>query len=93
MVKYGPTEKREHTSFLTDMSDTGLCIKTNTVYRPGTKIFMSVEVEDKEYPAEGIVMWAKIVPPQLVRVTKNGMGIQFTFVDMELLEYYYARLT
>jgi hypothetical protein len=33
-------------------------------------------------------MWAKIVPPKLVRLIKNGMGVRFIYMDPGLLEEY-----
>jgi hypothetical protein len=70
------------------MSDTGICIKTNNVFPPGTKVHISVDVDGDLFKAEGVVMWAKIVPPGLVRMIKNGMGIKFTNMEPELLSYY-----
>ncbi len=88
VVRFGPKNPPEFTSFLLDLSDTGVCIKTNNIFRPGTKLYLSIEVDGRAYGAEGVVMWAKKAPPGLVRHVKNGMGVKFTKVDEELIELY-----
>jgi Tfp pilus assembly protein PilZ len=81
------------TSFTTDISERGTHVKTNRIYRPGTKLYLIIETSNKSYEAEGIVVWAKKVPPRLVRVVKNGMGIRFTNVCQELVDLYIEKLT
>lgn len=90
-IRYGPTNPPQHISFITDFSDTGVCIKTNKVYRPGTKLYMVIEAGDKRFEAEGVVVWAKKAPPHLMNITKSGMGIRFTEVDRALIEDYRDR--
>lgn len=87
-VFYGPTNPPEHTSFVTDISETGICIKTNTVYKPGTKLYLVIETPTKSYEAEGIVAWARKAPQRMIHIVKNGMGIKFTRVEKELIELY-----
>ncbi|MBI5560812.1 MAG: PilZ domain-containing protein [Deltaproteobacteria bacterium] len=88
-VRYGPRKPPEFVSFVTNLSDTGLCIKTNNVFSPGTHIYMVIELPGNlSFNAEGTVMWAKKAPPGLVRHVKNGMGIKFTQVDDGLLTIY-----
>lgn len=90
-VRYGPKIPPEFTSFITNLSDTGLCIKTNKVYSPGTKLYLIIEAAGSAFNAEGIVVWAKSTSPSLVRHVKNGMGIKFTQVDEGLLRLYRAK--
>ena len=87
-VYYGPTDPPEHISFITDLSETGLCIQTNRVFTPGTKIYLVIETSGRRFRAEGVVIWAKKVPPNFIQLVKNGMGIKFTRVDKELLDAY-----
>ena len=87
-VYYGPKNPPEHVSFITDLSETGLCIQTNRVFQPGTKLYMIIEVASRRFEAEGVVVWAKKVPPNLIQLVKNGMGIRFTRVDGDLMDVY-----
>ncbi|HZX35182.1 MAG TPA: PilZ domain-containing protein [Thermodesulfobacteriota bacterium] len=89
VVKYGPTDPPEHTSFVVDLSDTGVCIKTNKVFKPGTKLHLNFELDEKTTcRAVGIVQWAKTAPAELARMIKTGMGIRFTHMEKELLALY-----
>ena len=89
IVKYGPTHPPEHTSFVVDLSDTGVCIRTNKVFKPGTKLHLNFELDEKTaYRAAGIVQWAKVAPGGLARIVKTGMGIRFTQMERGLLSLY-----
>lgn len=88
IVKYGTTRPLEHTAFLTDLSDSGICIKTRTVFKPGTTLYMSIENSGMCHECQGVVEWAKKVPASLARVRKSGMGIRFTQACPELIAYY-----
>ncbi|GMR04510.1 MAG: PilZ domain-containing protein [Thermodesulfobacteriota bacterium] len=90
-IRYGPTNPPEHVSFITDLSDTGVYIKTNKVFRPGTKLYLVIETGHKSYKAEGVVVWAKKAPTHLIQHTKSGMGIKFTSVDQALVDEYRDR--
>ncbi len=85
-IKYGLEKPPTHTSFVTDLSVTGVCIQTNRVFKPGTKLFLTVFVDNKSFEAEGVVTWSQKAPPSMVRITRNGMGIKFTSVDQGLID-------
>lgn len=76
-IKYGLTvpEKR---GFTEDISRQGLFIKGSFVYPPRT--LLTVEVTGpagESILLKGTVMWAKKVPPNLMRMAKKaGMGIR-----------------
>ncbi len=91
-VRYGHTNPPQSISFITNLSDTGLYIKTNKIFVPGTKLFLLIETGEGRFEAEGIVIWAKKAPPHLVRHIKSGMGIQFTRVASELIELYRTKI-
>jgi Tfp pilus assembly protein PilZ len=91
-IHFGPHRPPEHTSFIIDLSDSGVGLKTNRVFKPGTKIYMSIETPDKGFEAEGVVVWAKRVTPRMVQLVKTGMGVKFTHVDHELLHIYEEKL-
>lgn len=76
-VKYGINRASENIAFITDLSKTGICIKTNHIYEPGTKLSLLVETRGKSFHGEGIVMWSKRAPGKLAQFKKCGMGIQF----------------
>ncbi len=88
IVKYGTALPPEHTAFLTDLSDSGIRIQTNKVFKPGTTLYMSIENSGTCHECVGVVEWAKKVPPRLVRLAKNGMGIRFTQACPKLVAYY-----
>jgi len=90
-IKYGPVNPPEFTSFVTNLSETGLCIKTNKIFKPGTTLYMIIELPGGVFNTEGVVIWAKASPPALVRHVRTGMGIKFTKTDPELLKAYYAK--
>lgn len=91
-VKYGQIHPPSRVSFVTDLSEGGIYIKTITVFLPRTKVYMAISVERVNYEVEGIVTWAKKVPPQIIHQVKGGMGIRFTSTNKELLEVYNNKL-
>jgi hypothetical protein len=92
MLSYGIDEPPVLRSISTDLSGTGVCIKTNNVFKPGVELYMNFEVEGKVYNAYGIIMWAKTVPPGLARIVKNGMGVKFIYMDSDFLGAYNKKL-
>lgn len=93
LVKYGPENPPQFNSFITDFSDTGVYLKSNRVFSPGTKLFMTVEVNGTKYDCVGVVSWSKRVPRGMERSTKNGMGIKFTSLPQELSDLYVEKLS
>jgi len=87
-IRYGLTESPEHSAFISDFSETGVCINTNRVFAPGTELCLVIETIEGNFRAEGLVVWARKAPPHLVRHMKNGMGIKFSRVDEGLIELY-----
>ena len=84
-IRYGTTDPPRNVSFITNLSPTGLCIHTNKIYAPGTKLFLVLENDKGPLKAEGVVVWSRKAPPHLIRHVPSGMGIRFTRVDQELL--------
>ncbi|MCK4739319.1 MAG: PilZ domain-containing protein [Deltaproteobacteria bacterium] len=87
-VKYGTTGHLKHFAFISDLSETGLCIRTNDVYDEDTILNLRINFGGGNYNAKGIVMWSIKVPRGLEKIKKNGMGIKFTTVDPELIKVY-----
>lgn len=66
--------------FTEDVSREGLFIKTAHVLPPNTKIKIDIVTSDNNViKVEGIVRWAKRVPPSFIQlVKKSGMGVMIT---------------
>jgi hypothetical protein len=64
--------------FTSDISESGLCIKSFIVFKPGTVLLLEIEVPSGEIVRlEGRVHWARKVPPNLLRKVKHaGMGVK-----------------
>lgn len=67
-----------------DLSSGGLFIVTTKVLPPGTRVRLKVQTEEGPALGIGVVKWAKRVPAQLIRDSKGGMGIEFTWLSPEL---------
>lgn len=76
-VMYG-AEIPSKVGFTSDLSESGLCIKTFIVYPPGEIILLEIELaEGTKIRMEGRVHWARRVPPNLLRKVKHaGMGVK-----------------
>ena len=93
LVRYGPEKPPQFNSFIADFSDTGVYLKSNRVFKPGTNLFMTVEVNGTKYDCEGVVSWSKRVPRGMERYTKSGMGIKFTSLPQELSDLYTEKIS
>ena len=68
-------------AFTDEVSETGMFIRTPKVFAPGTMIKILLFIQDEsEIHLEGRIMWAKRIPPQIIRSYKGGMGIRITAV-------------
>ncbi len=87
-VRFGP-EQAINIGFTGDISLTGIFIKTNTIYSPGSILKMEIELPDsKILHLRGTVMWAKRVPPTLVRhIKKSGMGVKIVQPPEEYIKF------
>ncbi len=91
VVHFGRHKHPEHTSYLTDFSDTGVCIKTDRVFQPGTKLHLTLEYGGKSCKAEGVVAWEKRVSPRDTQLVKVDMGVHLTRVEPEWEALYEKR--
>ena len=87
MVKYG-TDKADRTAFTKNLSETGLFIGTNNVFKPGTTIQVELKFPEHTFNMWARVVWAKKVPSQLAHVVECGMGVCFVDPSPEWLEFY-----
>lgn len=75
-LKFGINEATR-VGFTDDISETGLFIKSAIVQNPNTLLRIQLTAPDGEVIAlTGKVMWAKKVPPSLLRRIKGGMGVR-----------------
>jgi hypothetical protein len=76
-VRYG-REAAEKLGFTEDLSPSGIFVKTAHIMPPGSPIRIDFELGgDGLVQVEGMVVWAKKVPPELTRlVKKSGMGVR-----------------
>jgi Tfp pilus assembly protein PilZ len=88
MVRFG-TRKADKTAFTKNVSETGMFLQTNSVFRPGTTLQIHAEFPDRSFTMWARVVWAKKVPPQLSHLLGSGMGITFIDPSPEWLDYYH----
>lgn len=87
MVRYG-TRTPDRTAFTKNVSETGMFLQTNSVFKPGTTIQVQAEFPDRTFTMWARVVWAKKVPPQLAHLLGSGMGICFIDPTSEWIQYY-----
>lgn len=87
-IRFGP-DNTLNIGFTGDISLTGIFIKTNTIFAPGSILKMEIELPDsKIVHLKGTVMWAKRVPPTLVRhIKKSGMGVRILQPPEEYIKF------
>ena len=76
MVRFGQSAA-DKTAFTKNVSETGLFLQTNQVFKPGSTIHVQMQFPEKTYAMWAHVVWAKTVPPQLAHVLECGMGLRF----------------
>jgi Tfp pilus assembly protein PilZ len=89
MVKFG-TSAADKTAFTKNVSETGLFVQTNSVFKPGTTIQVTIQFPDNSFSMWARVIWAKAVPPQLAHVLECGMGVCFIDPSAEWLKHFRA---
>ena len=87
-VKFGK-DKPDKLGFTEDVSTGGMFIKSNTVLQPGVYLQIELTLPDhRVLLMTGQVMWARQVPPSLLRFAKkSGMGIRLTQVNNDYQQY------
>ena len=87
MVRFG-TRTPDKTAFTKNLSETGMFLQTNTVFKPGTTIQVQAEFPDQTFSMWARVVWAKKVPPQLAHILGSGMGVCFIDPAPDWLKFY-----
>lgn len=75
-TRYG-VDAPDRTAFTNNLSLTGAFLRTNMVYRPGTRLQLELSFPGENVQLWAQVIWSKKVPPQLAQTLHCGMGIRF----------------
>jgi uncharacterized protein (TIGR02266 family) len=65
------------TGYTINLSSTGVFVGTNRPLPPGTKVRLSLSLDDTETTLDGTVVHAARVSPLLQRLRPSGMGVRF----------------
>ena len=88
MVKYG-VSAAEKTAFTKNVSETGLFLQTNQVFKPGTTLHVQIQFPKNTFSMWARVVWAKTVPPSLAHVLECGMGVCFIDPTPEWIAFFH----
>jgi len=75
LVRFGPASL-EQLAPVADLSEGGMCIRTNDVLPTGTRIQLAIAIGGKEVHMTGEVVWAIRVPGHQTEFMEYGMGVQ-----------------
>ena len=71
-------------AYITDISETGIFVKTTAPEQPGTHLNLRFTVGDEPIEVEGEVIWVNPFRPGAPDSINPGMGIRFVGLDDEL---------
>jgi uncharacterized protein (TIGR02266 family) len=71
-------------AYITDISATGIFVRTTTPEQPGTHLNLRFEVESEKIEVEGEVIWVNPYRPGAPDNLHPGMGIRFVGLDDEV---------
>ena len=72
-------------AYITDISETGIFVRTTTPESPGTNLNLRFRIDDgPQIQVEGTVIWVNPFRPNNVDNLHPGMGIRFIALDDEL---------
>jgi hypothetical protein len=79
-VRYGPGSV-EREGFADSISEGGLYINTNRIYKVGTSLLVEIDFPGRTFYHQGEVVWAIAVPEHQRSALICGIGIGFTRPD------------
>ena len=88
MVRYGASAA-DKTAFTKNVSETGLFLKTNQVFKPGSTIQVQIQFPKDTFSMWARVVWAKTVPQGLAHVLECGMGVCFIDPSPEWIAFFH----
>jgi type IV pilus assembly protein PilZ len=72
-------------AYITDISETGIFVRTTTPEAPGTNLNLRFRIDDgPQIQVEGMVIWVNPFRPSNADNLHPGMGIRFVELDDEL---------
>ena len=72
-------------AYITDISETGIFVRTTTPEAPGTNLNLRFRIDDgPQIQVEGTVIWVNPFRPNNADNLHPGMGIRFVELDDEL---------
>ena len=74
-------EPHAYPGYTTNISLTGMFIGTRSPFPPGTRLRIEILEGDRGFMVEGVVMHARKVPSELMRLNQPGMGVRFLSVE------------
>lgn len=86
-VRYG-VESPEKNAFTRNLSETGLFIGSNHVFKPGTTLQVEIGFPQRKFTMWARVVWARKVPAQLAHIVDCGMGLCFVDPTPEWIDFY-----
>jgi Tfp pilus assembly protein PilZ len=87
MVRYG-VSAADKTAFTKNLSETGMFLQTNQVFKPGSTVHVQIQFPEKPVSMWARVVWAKTVPLQLSHVLECGMGLCFIDPTPEWITFF-----
>jgi Tfp pilus assembly protein PilZ len=81
-------DQTSRSGYTQNISESGLFVRTNRVFRPGTTVHLEIQFPDRSFHLWGRVAWAKKVPPQLAHLVNCGMGVRYLAPTVEYLEHF-----
>ena len=88
MVRYGASAA-DKTAFTKNVSETGLFLQTNQVFKPGSTIHVQIQFPTETFSMWARVVWAKTVPQGLAHVLECGMGVCFIDPSPEWIAFFH----
>ena len=86
-VRFGEN-RPDHIGLTHDVSLKGIFLKSSRIFPHQTKLIIGLDLNGKAIQCEGVVTWAKRIPPAIARVMlKNGMGVFLTCSPSDYVQF------
>ena len=93
LVRFGPPpDPPKYKGYVVDISEDGLFIETNRVFKGGIKLSLEIKDGGKCFKMDATVVNANKLPPGFSNKVKSGMGLMIQNPDSELLRIYREKL-
>jgi hypothetical protein len=88
-TRFGDEADWSHVGVTSDISETGVLLRSSRIYPPSTMLSIKFVLPGGETAyCQGLVQWAKRVPPSLARIVqKHGMGISLSSASLEYRQF------